>query len=62
MRNALSLYLRKDLLTLEQAFRITYDGEFVALAKRLDTKLVTSDKKVLNAFPKIAVSLVDASA
>lgn len=80
MRNALSLYLRKDLLTLEQAFRIqtmaetlladsefevpsyevlqlvsestcsTYDGEFVALAKRLDTKLATSDKKVLNAF------------
>ena len=34
-----------------------YDCEFVALAKRLDTKLVTMDSKVLRAFPKHAVSL-----
>lgn len=34
-----------------------YDCEFVALAKRLDTKLVTMDSKVLRAFPKLAVSL-----
>lgn len=34
-----------------------YDCEFVALAKRLDTKLVTMDRKVLRAFPEHAVSL-----
>ena len=34
-----------------------YDCEFVALAKRLGTKLVTMDSKVLRAFPKYAVSL-----
>lgn len=34
-----------------------YDCEFVVLAKRLGTRLVTMDKKVLNAFPDIAVSL-----
>ena len=35
-----------------------YDCEFVALANRLATKLVTMDKKVLRAFPKRTVSLV----
>ena len=35
-----------------------YDCEFVALAERLGTKLVTMDKKVLKAFPKRTVSLV----
>ena len=35
-----------------------YDCEFVALAVRLGTKLVTMFKKVLKAFPKRAVSLV----
>ena len=34
-----------------------YDCEFIALATRLDTKLVTMDKKVLRAFPKRAVAL-----
>lgn len=34
-----------------------YDCEFIALAKRLNTKLVTMDSKVLRAFPKYAVSL-----
>ena len=34
-----------------------YDCEFVALAARLGTKLVTMDKKVLKAFPTRAVSL-----
>lgn len=36
-----------------------YDCEFVALAKQLDVKLVTQDKKTLREFPEIAVSLDD---
>ena len=31
-----------------------YDCEFIALAKTLDTKLVTYDKKLIKAFPDIA--------
>lgn len=34
-----------------------YDCEFAALAIRLGTTLVTMDRKLLNAFPKCAVSL-----
>ena len=92
LRSALSLYVRKELLTLEQALRLqtraenlladcefempsqdifqlvsestcsAYDCEFVALAKHFNTKLVTSDKKVINAFPSIAVSLAKTGA
>jgi predicted nucleic acid-binding protein len=32
-----------------------YDCEFVALAKALDAKLVTADKKILRSFPTVAV-------
>jgi predicted nucleic acid-binding protein len=35
-----------------------YDCEFVALADRLQVKLVTMDAKLLKSFPKRAVSLV----
>lgn len=35
-----------------------YDCEFVALAEQLGTRLVTMDKKLLKAFPTIAVPLV----
>jgi predicted nucleic acid-binding protein len=34
-----------------------YDCEFVALANKLNTKLVTVDRKLLQAFPKCAVAL-----
>jgi predicted nucleic acid-binding protein len=34
-----------------------YDCEFMALAVKLDTRLVTVDKKLLRAFPKRAVAL-----
>lgn len=34
-----------------------YDCEFIALAMKLDTKLVTEDKKLLRAFPTCAVPL-----
>ena len=34
-----------------------YDCEFVALAEHLNTKLITQDKQILNAFPQIAFSL-----
>lgn len=35
-----------------------YDCEFVSLAVRLETRLVTMDKKLLRAFPKRAVALI----
>jgi len=35
-----------------------YDCEFIALAIKLDTKLVTADKKVLRAFPNRTMALV----
>jgi predicted nucleic acid-binding protein len=34
-----------------------YGCEFIALAMKLDTKLVTMDKKLLRAFPKRAIAL-----
>jgi predicted nucleic acid-binding protein len=34
-----------------------HDCEFMALAMKLDTRLVTVDKKLLRAFPKRAVGL-----
>lgn len=91
-RNVLALYLRKEILTLEQAYDIqteaeallagneydvpsldvlrlieasecsAYDCEFVALAKRTNTVLVTEDKKILKQFPNITLSLADAIA
>ena len=38
-----------------------YDCEFGALAKKLGVKLVTSDKKLIAAFPSVAVSMVNYS-
>ncbi len=34
-----------------------YDCEFIALATKLNTKVVTMDKKMLRAFPKRSVAL-----
>ena len=38
-----------------------YDCEYVALAERLGAKLVTSDRKVLNAFSWIAIDMASFS-
>ena len=35
-----------------------YDCEYVALAKHLEVKLVTSDQKILQNFPETAVDLL----
>jgi predicted nucleic acid-binding protein len=49
----------RDVLTLVRDSDCSaYDCEFVALAERLGTQLVTMDKKVLKAFPQRAVSLM----
>jgi predicted nucleic acid-binding protein len=42
----------------EQSGCTAYDCEFIAVAMSLSTKLVTADKQVLKAFPKIAVPLI----
>lgn len=36
-----------------------YDCEFIALAETLNTRLVTADKKLLQAFPNTAISAKD---
>ncbi|MCU7921395.1 MAG: type II toxin-antitoxin system VapC family toxin [Candidatus Thiodiazotropha sp. (ex Dulcina madagascariensis)] len=36
-----------------------YDCEFVSLAKALDTKLITADKKLRKSFPEIAITAHD---
>lgn len=86
-RNILAGYLRRKVISFEQAnslqreaesllmgseFEIdslgvlelvrdsdcsAYDCEFVALANKLDTRLVTMDKKLLRAFPQWAIAL-----
>lgn len=35
----------------------SYDCEFVGLAKDLETRLVTMDKRILNSFPDISISM-----
>ena len=87
-RNILAGYMRRGVLSFEQAVNVqseaeallagtefeiesretlglvrdsdcsAYDCEFVALAQKLETKLVTMDKKLLRAFPRSTVALV----
>lgn len=86
-RNILLGYLRRNLITFEQAHSLqreaegllegaeyeidslavfelarisdcsAYDCEFVALAMKLDTRLVTMDKQLLRAFPQRTTAL-----
>jgi len=87
--NALALYLRRALMTLEQALALqaeaeallqdkeyevgardvltlvdrsscsAYDCEFVALAQSFAVKLLTLDRKIIDAFPETAVTPSD---
>jgi predicted nucleic acid-binding protein len=51
-----------DVLNLAATSRCTaYVCEFVALAQFLQVRLVTIDKQLLKAFPRVAVSLVGAT-
>ncbi len=50
---------RKVLELASQSKCTSYDCEYVALAQELNVSLVTTDKQILKAFPKIAVSLSD---
>ena len=91
LRNVLTHYLRKKILSFDQLYAIqteaekllagkeyqidsysvlreveisnnsAYDCEFIVLAKRLNTKLVTMDKKVLTSYPDIAINLTAAT-
>jgi len=86
-RNILAGYLRRSMLSFEQACSLqseaegllagaefevdsqtvlelvrdsdcsAYDCEFIALARRLNTRLVTVDRKLLRAFPTQAMAL-----
>ncbi|NKB71809.1 MAG: PIN domain-containing protein [Candidatus Latescibacteria bacterium] len=86
LRNVLALYIRRNILTLDEGLGIArtaedflaprsfavdtedvlylaaesgctaYDCEFVALAQKLEIRLVTNDRKVLSAFPDTACS------
>lgn len=46
----------------QQSGCATYDCEFVQLARELDTVVVTSDKRLLRAFPNVAISMEDFAA
>lgn len=52
---------REVLRLVEASGHTAYDCEFVALAQRLGVPLVTTDKKLLRAFPSVAISLADAA-
>lgn len=86
-RNVMAGYIRRRILNLEDAKRITdsalktmegreilppsglvldlvaksdcsaYDCEYVALARHLNVKLVTTDNKILQSFPETAIEL-----
>jgi predicted nucleic acid-binding protein len=53
----------REVLLLSAENRIaTYDCEFVVLARKLGTRLVTVDKPLLKKFPDVAVSIDDFAA
>lgn len=52
------VHSREVLELVRSSDRPAYDCEFAALAHRLGTRLVPMDRKLLKAFPEIAVSLV----
>lgn len=55
-RHEFSVSSKQVMACANQSTCSAYDCEYVALAKELEVKLVTSDKKILKSFPDIAVS------
>jgi predicted nucleic acid-binding protein len=54
---------RKQVLTAAVAVSIgSYDCEFVVLARELGTRVVTADKRMLNAFSDLTISIEDFAA
>ncbi len=57
LKGALHAVPSRDVLELANRSRCTaYDCEFVALARQLGVRLVTSDRQVLAAFPETAIT------
>lgn len=55
--NEMKIDERRVLELAESSGCTAYDCEFVSLAERLGVPLVTTDSKILTAFPSIAVSI-----
>ena len=56
-QNEMKIDPKRVLELAESSGCTAYDCEYVSLAERLNVPLVTSDKKLLSAFPDIAVSM-----
>jgi predicted nucleic acid-binding protein len=49
----------KVLILAHASARSAYDCEFISLAQSFDTKLLTTDRKLINSFPEDAIHIKD---